>query len=168
MDSETESETSFETRGVTSASVLGPCVNQLVNALSRGTAQIAADNDLTHIDYALLRLFLEVEEWTTTQLARVVPLAPSSISRTVNKLVYRGFIQRRRLLSDRRIVILTLTEAGTAVTRELYGRVQAFEAGLCQGVGEHEIAVLMSVTSTVMSNYADLVQQNPPQIGPPQ
>ena len=92
MDSEIDANASLETRGRTSAPVLGTCVNRLVNALARGRAHIAADHDLTHIDYALLRLFLEVENWTTTQLAGALPLAPSSISRTVTKLVDRGLI----------------------------------------------------------------------------
>ena len=162
MDAETEPEGPPETRGRTPASELGECVIQLVNALARGTAQIAADRELSHIDYSVLRLFLEVDEWTTTQLARVVPIAPSSISRTVTKLVYRGLMQRRRLLSDRRVVILSLTDEGTAVTRELHGRVQAYEARLCRGVGEQEIAVLMSVTSTVMSNYAAVGESDLP------
>ena len=162
MDSETESRDSNESRGQAPASALGECVIQLVNALARGTAQIAADRDLSHIDYSVLRLFLEVEEWNTIQLARVVPVAPSSISRTVTKLVYRGLMQRRRLLSDRRVVMLSLTEEGMGVTRELYGRVQDYEARLCRGVGEQEIAVLMSVTSTVMSNYADFGESDLP------
>ena len=91
---------------------LGTCVTVLVNAVARGMAQLVAPHDLTHIDFALLRLFLGVEEWTTTQLAQALPLAPSSISRTVTKLVDKSLIQRRRLRSDRRVVILTLTEEG--------------------------------------------------------
>ena len=39
-----------------------------------------------YIDFALLRLFLGVEELTTTQIAQALPLAPSSISRTVTRL----------------------------------------------------------------------------------
>ena len=38
---------------------LGTCVTVLVNAVARGMAQLVAPHDLTHIDFALLRLFLE-------------------------------------------------------------------------------------------------------------
>ena len=120
-------------------------------------AQLVAPNDLTHIDFALLRLFLGVEEWTTTQLAQALPLAPSSISRTVTKLVDRSLIQRRRLSSDRRVVILTLTEEGMALTQDLHRRVQAYDAKLCGGVSDEEMGVFASVTSKVMANYAALV-----------
>ena len=134
----------------------------LVNAVARGMAQLVAPHDLTHIDFALLRLFLGVEEWTTTQLAQALPLAPSSISRTVTKLVDKSLIQRRRLRSDRRVVILTLTEEGMALTQDLHRRVQAYDTALSEGVSAQEIAVFTSVTSKVMANYASLVQSNLP------
>ncbi len=91
------------------------------------------------IDFALLRLFLEGEEWTNTQLAQAMPLAPPRISRTVTKLVSRGLVHRRRLRSDRRVVVLTLTEAGMALTQDLHEQVQAYDASLCDGVSDEQM-----------------------------
>ena len=121
-------------------------------------AQIVAGHGLTHIDFALLRLFLGTEEWTATQLAGMLPLAPSGISRSVTKLVDKGLVQRRRLLSDRRVVMLTLTDEGLALTQELHQRVQAYDSTLCEGISEEEMAVFASVSSRVMANYAALEQ----------
>ena len=126
----------------------------LVNAVARGMAEIVAGHGLTHIDFALLRLFLGVEEWTTTQLAEALPVGPPGISRSVTKLVDKGLVRRRRLLSDRRVVILTLTEEGLKLTRDLHGRVKAYDSTLCQGVSEEEMGVFISVSSRVMANYA--------------
>ena len=69
-------------------------------------------------------------------MAQALPLARSSISRTVTKPVDRGLIQRRRLLSDRRVVILTLTQEGMTLTQDLHRRVQAFEAEVCRSVSD--------------------------------
>ena len=145
---------SVDTRDRKDPTDLGTCVTGLVNAVARGMAQIVSAHGLTHIDFALIRLFLGVEEWTTTQMAQALPLAPSSISRTVTKLVDKGLVQRRRLLSDRRVVILTLTQEGMALTQDLHRRVQAFEAKLCGSVSDDEMRVFTSVTSTIMANYA--------------
>lgn len=158
MDTHTTLVTPFNTERWSGATDLGTCVGGLVNAVARGMAQIVEPLGLTHIEFALLRLFLGVEEWTTTQLAQALPLAPSGISRSVTKLVERGLIQRRRLLSDRRIVILTLTEQGIALTQDLDRRVQAYESSLCEGVSEEEMAVFASVSSRVLANYAALGQ----------
>ena len=141
-------------RGQNDPTDLGTCVTGLVNAVARGMAQIVSAHGLTHIDFALLRLFLGFEEWTTTQIAQELPLAPSTISTTVTKLVNRGLIQRRRLLSDRRVVILTLTQEGMTLTQDLHRRVLAYEAELCRSVSDEEMGVFTSVTSTIMANYA--------------
>ena len=154
MDAHPTLNASFETRGWTPPTDLGTCVTGLVNAVARGMAETVAPHGLTHIDFALLRLFLRVEEWTTTQLAQTLPIALSGISRSVSKLVDMGLIRRRRLLSDRRVVILTLTEEGLRLTQELHIHVQAFDSRLCEGVSEEDMAVFASVSSRVMANYA--------------
>ena len=126
----------------------------LVNAVARGMAQIVSVRGLTHIDFAILRLFLGAEEWTTTEMALALPLAPSSISRTVTRLVARGLVQKRPLLSDRRVVILTLTREGMTLTQNLQRRVQAYEARLCRNVSNEDMGVFISVTATIMENHA--------------
>ena len=139
---------------------LGTCVTGLVNAVARGMAQIVAPHGLTHIDFAVLRLFLGVEERTTTQLAEALPIALSGISRTVTKLAGRGLIRRRRLRKDRRVVILTLTEEGVALTEDLHRRVQAYDASLCEGIDERQLATFVHVTSMVMGNHATMASES--------
>ena len=156
MDAAYSLDPSLDKESLTTPADLGSCVAWLVNAVAGGMAEIVAPHGFTHIDFAVLRLFLEVEEWTTTRMAQVMPLAPSGISRTVSKLVDRGLIRRRRLLSDRRVVILTLTEEGTNLTQYLHQRVRAFDVSLCDGIGEEEMAVLASISSRVMANYETL------------
>ena len=160
MDADTTLETSFNTESWVGSTDLGLCVGGLVNAVARGVAQIAGIHGLTHIDFALLRLFLEVEEWTATQLAQALPLAPPGISRSVTKLVDRGLIQRRRLLSDRRVLVLTLTEEGMALTQNLHQRIQSYHSTLCEGVSKEEVEVFASVSSRVMANHAALERSN--------
>ena len=139
---------------------LGECVTGLANAVARGTVDVMVPNGLIPLDFALLRLFLEREEWTTTQLAEALPVNVSRVSRVVTKMVGMGLMRRRRLRSDRRVVILTLTEEGLALTSELHRRVQAYDATLSEGVSAQEMAVFTSVTSKVMANYASLAQSN--------
>ena len=133
---------------------IGAYVADLVNAVLKGLVPILAPHGLAPIDFALLRLLLEAEEWTTTQLADVLPLAPSGISRSVARLAGMGLIKRRRLRSDRRVVILTLTDEGTALTQSLRKCVQSHHARLFQGVSEEEMKVFASVSSRVKANYA--------------
>ena len=96
-----------------------------------------------------------VEEWTTTQLAKALPVTLSRVSRVVTKMVGMGVMRRRRR-SDRRIVMLALTEEGKALTLELHRSVQADDAMLSEGVSEEELAVFASVLAKVMANYTAL------------
>ena len=97
-----------------------------------------------------------VEEWTTTQLAKALPVTLSRVSRVVTKMVGMGVMRRRRRRSDRRVVMLALTEEGKALTSELHRSVQAYDARLSEGVSEEELAVFASVLSKVMANHTAL------------
>ena len=135
---------------------LGDCVAGLANVAYRGMAEQVASHDLNPLEFALLRALLGEEKWTTTQLAQVLPVKAPRISRVVTKLVDRGLIRRQRRRDDRRVVLLTLTDEGKALTMELHRCVQAYDATLVKGVCEEEMAVFVSVTSKVMTNYAAL------------
>ena len=65
-------------------------------------------------------------------------------------------VMRRRRRSDRRIVMLALTEEGKALTLELHRSVQADDSRLSEGISEEEMAVFASVLSKVMANYTAL------------
>ena len=133
---------------------LGSCVAGLVNTLAKGTEELMATRGLIPMEFALLRLFLARKEWTTTQLAQELPVNTSRISRVVTKLVDMSLMRRRRPRNDRRVVFLTLTDEGKALTLDLQRRVHAYEAVISEGVSEEEMAVFASVTSRVMVNYA--------------
>ena len=135
---------------------LGECVTGLANAVARGTVDLVVPYGLIPLDFALLRLFLEREEWTTTQLAEALPVNVSRVSRVVTKMVGMGLMRRRRRRSDRRVVMLALTEEGKALTLELHRSVQTYDAKLSEGVSEEELAVFASVLSKVMANYTAL------------
>ena len=117
---------------------------------------MAAPYGLIPLDFALLRLFREREEWTTTQLAEALPVNVSRVSRVVTKMVGMGLMRRRRRRNDRRVVMLALTEEGNALTLELHRRVLAYDARLSEGVSEEDLAVFASVLSKVMANHTAL------------
>ena len=65
-----------------------------VHAVSRSLAELAASYGLMLLDFALLRLSLEREEWTKTQLADALPVNPSRVNRRV-MLARRIYSYRR-------------------------------------------------------------------------
>ena len=137
---------------------LGVCVAGLVNAVDKGMAEETTPYDLSPLEFNLLRICMERGEHTATQLAEVLPVDASRISRVVTRLVNMGLLRRRRLRNDRRIVMLRLTERGNELTAQIDQRVQIYDAKLIEGVSEEEIRIFVSTTSKIMANYAALRQ----------
>ena len=59
------------------------------------------------------------------------------------------------------MVVLTLTERGKALTREIQLRVQEYEAALFRDASAEEMTVFVSFASKVMDNQVNLTQLYP-------
>lgn len=134
---------------------LGQNAKALLDAVTKGIDREIAVHNLTQLDFALIELFLTDREWTTTDLARVLPVEVSAISRMVKKLVNRGLLFRRRSRRDRRIVFLKLTKAGAALGSELQSVVQAYEESLTVGIGKEELDTFLTVIRKILANCCD-------------
>ena len=143
------------------AADLEACVMRLETAVFKGMTEEVEEYDLTHVEFTLLRACMEKGECTATELARVLPVDASRISRIVNTLVDAGSLRRRRLRSDRRTVMLTLTEEGRDLTRQLHERMQAYYARLVAGISSEDLHVLESATTRILANYVAM-RESPP------
>ncbi len=133
-------------------------VVQLVNAVVKGVERQISPAGLISMEFAILKSFVEKNEWTVTQLADVLPADAPRISRLVTKLVDRGLLRRRRRTDDRRVVLLRLTKQGQELTEELCGRVHQHEARLLAGVSEEELETLRAVTAKILVNHGAMEQ----------
>ena len=97
---------------------------------------------------------MEMGDCTATDLARVLPIDASRISRIVARLVDMDLLVRRRLRSDRRIVMLQLSPEGRELTSNLYRRIREHEARLTDGISEEELSALASITAKILANHA--------------
>ncbi len=133
------------------------CVADLVNAVDKGVADEVSPYGLIASEFHLLRVCAEAPS-AAMQLAEVLPVDASRISRMVTRLVNLGLLRRQRLRRDRRVVLLHLTDKGRDLTARVNQRVQIHVSGLLKGVSEDEMHVFESVTSKIVANYATLKQ----------
>ncbi len=132
---------------------LGADIANLFNVLDKSMAQKVAPHGITGIEYSLLWYCLE-GEWTATRLAQVLPVDAARISRIVTELVDKGLLSRRRLRSDRRIVMLRLTEEGRELASHISQEMQRYYVILTEGIGEEEIRVFEDFISKIIANHA--------------
>ena len=139
---------------------LGQYATAFVNAVAKGVECEVAPYNLTIAEFALIRLFLTDEEWTAAQLSRILPVDGPAISRLINKLTERELLYRRRTRSDRRIVLLRLTEKGKTLGLKLHRRVHAYEDSLRAGIAEEELESLRSAIIKILDNHDRFTQRN--------
>ena len=139
---------------------LGGWVAGLANAVERGLAKELAPYQLTPMEFNLLRFCLieQGEEITATQLAQMLPVDASRVSRIVTAVVDRGLVVRRRLPEDRRVVMLRLSDEGRDLTVRALGSMDAFVARLMIGVSEDDIQVFVSVFDRMVANHAAFME----------
>ena len=111
----------------------------LMKTVSAGMNRIAASYGLSPSECALIRTLPVGLELTATELAPMLSMNTSSVSRTVKGLVERGLLNRRRPRDDRRMVFLRLTEEGAALRLELCQRVREFEQRLTEDIGSEDL-----------------------------
>ncbi len=129
-------------------------VADLTNAFYKTTSEEAARYDLTVTEFNLLRACMESgEECTATELARILPIDASRISRIVTNLVDKGLLRRQRRTDDRRIVMLRLSEEGRNLTSQVLQDLNLHDDMLTEGIDEDEIRVFVSVASRIVANH---------------
>jgi DNA-binding MarR family transcriptional regulator len=79
-----------------------------------------------------------------------------TISRAVTALVARGLLSRESLQHDKRVDVLTLSDAGRAIVAEVVPMVLAFEASLIAAIGQSDAKILDAMLRKLEAQAADL------------
>ena len=124
----------------------------LVNAVEKGMAAEVTPHGLSPLEFSLLRYCMDGER-TATQLAQVLPVDGSRVSRLVTGLVDKGMLRRRRLRSDRRGVMLRLSDEGSELTSRIVENMRGYVATLTADIRAEDLSVFASVSSRIIANY---------------
>ncbi len=131
---------------------LGYLVGTLASAMRTGLDRELASFNISSAQWAILDACHEGEADTLTSLSRVIPLDSASISRHVDRLVRVGLVHRSRSTRDRRLVRLSLTDAGNRLVPELAQRVQANNAKFLAGITKHEQEAMMRTIQRMLES----------------
>lgn len=84
-------------------------------------------------------------EATAGELAKAAELSPASVSTMLDNLERDGIVERTRSESDRRVVVVTLTESGRALLAEKRERFRARGAAAMEGVSDADLEAAADV-----------------------
>jgi DNA-binding MarR family transcriptional regulator len=101
-----------------SSSSLGGDLRLATLRLARRIRQQRADDELSPGQSAVLAVLDRTGGATPNELSAYEQVSPPSMNRTLNALQAAGYIERTPSGDDRRMVIVTLSEAGRDVVRQ--------------------------------------------------
>ncbi|MET0546075.1 MAG: MarR family transcriptional regulator [Caulobacterales bacterium] len=91
--------------------------------------------------YLLGELWFD-EPLSQVELARRLDIGKATIGQTLNRLERAGVIERRRVASDRRVIMIHLTEKGRSLREPLAAATELQMNALKKIIGEAELAQL--------------------------
>jgi DNA-binding MarR family transcriptional regulator len=110
----------------------------VTDAIFRGA--VGDPLELRPVEYTVLTLIAENPGGSSARLARALAVTPPHITALVDRLVARGFVQRKASSEDRRSQVLTATRTGAELVRKATERIVAAErAAMALTPGEQSI-----------------------------
>jgi DNA-binding MarR family transcriptional regulator len=145
---------------------VGHLMNKVLSSiLVQADARLAQYN-LTYVQWVPLYKLLMCESTTSASLARDMSIDPAALTRSLNRLEAKGLIQRDRSTQDRRVVHLSLTDAGREVVQHVPGVLADVLNGHLQGFSADEWALMLKLLQRMLSNGEALKQHPKPTAAP--
>jgi DNA-binding MarR family transcriptional regulator len=95
-----------------------------------------------------------------TELAELEGLAQPTITILMKQLEKKGLVTRTRQSDDGRVVLVDLTETGSAALEDYRGRLRALLGGYLAEIADEPVEALATATET-LAQLVDVLQQRP-------
>ena len=109
----------YDGRSYVAGDSVGYLLHQVVTSMRRQIEQAMTAHDLTAAQWYPLWKLQRDGPCSAQDLARDMDSDAGATTRLIDRLVAKGLVQRTRLAADRRVVMLGLSDAGTAVAAQV-------------------------------------------------
>ncbi len=135
---------------------LGYWLRKLSNAVSRSFAERLARHEISVPQWVILRILFDHDTLPIKEIVTRVEVDQGSLSRTVDRLVVRGLIERKINSIDRRAAAISLSKMGRTLVPKLSAEAdqndQAFFKSLTQ---QNRKAFLLTIQNLLKQNKSD-------------
>jgi len=137
---------------------LGYLLHHLMYAFRQGLARrcVEQGHKVTHEEIMVLMLLRQDDGLTQTQIADVLAKDKAVITRMLNGLVKKGYVERRPDKSDRRLVRAFLTKEGGVLSRHLFPMMLDYVSDALDGVDQREFDSTFRVLRQIIANLEDI------------
>jgi len=131
---------------------VGYLMNQVLSSIiTQADAQLAP-YQLTYVQWVPLFKLWMCEGITSASLAREISIDPAALTRSLNRLEIKGLIRRERSTQDRRVVHLSITDAGRDVVQHVPGVLVNVLNGHLHGFSTQEWTLLLQLLQRMLAN----------------
>ena len=127
-------------------------MRQILTAIAQEIERELAPADLTNAQWIPLFKLSLGHTSTAAELARACHLDAGAMTRMLDRLETKGLCQRERSASDRRVVHIALTEAGTAAAQGIPPILCELQNNYLQGFTPEEFATLKQFLRRILDN----------------
>jgi len=137
-----------ETRG------MGFLLSDVARLFRREFDKNATETGLTRAQYQTLAHIKRQEGLSQTELAALLEVRPITLTRTLDRLAAKGWIERRPHKTDRRMRLLYLTRQAQPHTRALRAIAHTVRQKAFAGIGAADLQRMRDLLELVKQNLA--------------
>ena len=113
-------------------------IHLIATRFSREVAQ-AIEGTMSVSEFLVLRLIAHAGPSRVSRIAHKMQITSSAVTFLTDKLVDKGLILRKRGETDRRVVLVSITEEGARVLKELEALRRAAAERILEGLSDAEL-----------------------------
>jgi DNA-binding MarR family transcriptional regulator len=131
---------------------VGFLMRQILTSVATQVEAELAHTELTNAQWVPLFKIYNRHASTVAELARVCHMDTGAMTRLLDRLEAKGLVQRQRSDTDRRVVNIALTEAGTQAAQAIPHALSAVQNHALAGFSAEEFATLKQLLRRVLAN----------------
>src|SRR5690554_6603773 len=136
-------------------------LRRITRSIALHSRQLAAYSNITAPQLVCLRAVAENGPLTTTAISREIHVSPSTVVGILDRLEDKGWVLRERSREDRRIVMLSATEAGRNLVRDTPSPLQQKLAEALKELPELEQATITLSLERIVALMEDKDSNEP-------
>lgn len=125
----------------------------------RAEHEVLAENGVSFGGFTIMWVLWVWQEMETARLAEECGVAKGTLTGMLTTLEKQGLVTRTRVESDKRRVLVDLTERGTASIAELFPKFNQFEGAMTSGLSSAEKRELARLLRIVITNASGADEQ---------
>jgi DNA-binding MarR family transcriptional regulator len=139
---------------------IGYLLQQVRTAMGDSLDAELADLGISWAQWKVLICIHFGDKPTSANLCRILEMDTGSMTRMLDRLEEKKLIQRNRCVQDRRVIYISLTDAGKAMVPEMLDAVVKVMNYLLVDFSAEEVTLFKSMLRRILANAAKLKAAN--------